>query len=706
MNISIYKNAKDNFSQETTSVADFLNGIKFGTWREQIEEIRAEPDKKKRTALKELLPCITASGTFTSRKESALTSHSGFICIDIDGYSDKTLLLSDPHTYALFKSASGNGLAVLVRVSGSKHKDSFRWLQSYYFNTYGVVIDPAPSNPASLRYVSHDSEIFINEKSKVARTLIEGKQPKTLSIVISNDKIGNYVQAIVSRSISIASTYNEYLNLSFALVSGFGENGRAYFHSLCSVDAKYDSRHADRQYDIAIKRGKTGVTVGTFYYLLKQAGIQLEPDHKSTALVAMAKKHGRDKESVKKQLVEINGISPENANQFVNEGYERSDVDIKSVTRDPENLIEALIEFMNQNHALRRNLLTGSVEEGAIELKRDRLNTIYLRSRMFFNTKDVNRDLIESIIWSENTPSYNPITEYIEKNSWRKSTGNVQAIMATINSDTPGGGKFLLRWLLGIIAVYKGEPVPYVLSLVGPGGTGKTEWFRRLLPAALQIYYGESRLDAGKDDELLMCQKLILMDDEMGGKSKQDAKRMNNLTSKSIFSLRAPYGRQNENFKRLALLCGTSNETDIITDRTGNRRILVLEVNSINHEEYNEIDKDELFMELYRLYEAGETWKMNEEERGQLTLTSKQFETINQEAEILQSLFYPATEGGAGLPVEMMATEIKGYIEAQTTHRIMSLKYFGIELKKYFGPGTRTKKGHFYSVIKKQTHTL
>ena len=85
-------------------------------------------------------------------------------------------------------------------------------------------------------------------------------------------------------------------------------------------------------------------------------------------------------------------------------------------------------------------------------------------------------------------------------------------------------------------------------------------------------------MDAGKDDDLLMTQKLIVMNDEMGGKSKQDEKRFKELTSKAIFSLRAPYARNNEDFKRLAVLCGTSNDKEVINDPTGNTRILPVEV--------------------------------------------------------------------------------------------------------------------------------
>ena len=61
-----------------------------------------------------------------------------------------------------------------------------------------------------------------------------------------------------------------------------------------------------------------------------------------------------------------------------------------------------------------------------------------------------------------------------------------------------------------------------ILVLCGDQGIGKTNFFRNLLPAELRSYYGESKLDAGKDDEILMCKKIILCDDEFGGKSKQE----------------------------------------------------------------------------------------------------------------------------------------------------------------------------------------
>jgi len=324
------------------------------------------------------------------------------------------------------------------------------------------------------------------------------------------------------------------------------------------------------------------------------------------------------------------------------------------------------------------------IEEFGTEVTREKMNTIYLRARMFFNTKDVSKDLIESIIFSENTPEFNPITEYIEKNISRKSSGNIDALCKSIRSNTEMKNVFIRKWLLSIIAAYEGNPIRSVLALVGGQNSGKTEWFRRLLPNDLKKYYAESKLDNGKDDDILMCQKLIVMDDEMGGKSKQDEKRFKELTSKSVFSLRAPYARYNEDFKRLAVLCGTSNDPQLINDPTGNTRILPIDVLSIDHELYNSIDKNELFMEIYRAYQSNEEWKLNKEELDQLNNVGKDFEQTPYERELILK-FFKKPEGGDGYPEWLTATEIKDVIELNTRQKIMSMKKFGSELRNVFG---------------------
>lgn len=682
------------YATEHISIPDFLNFVKYGKWKHLIEPIRTEPDKDRRSALKRNIPSLTISGVFEERKEDNLLQHSGFICIDIDHFTDKTQLLTDQYTYALMKSASGGGLAVIVKIDGEKHKESFKWLQNYYFKFFGIVVDSAPSNVASLRFVSYDPEIYVNEKSKKAKTLsLAPKKQKSLPIVLPQNRVADLVRECVDAGKDLAPDYEKYRNLGFALADGFGEDGRIYFHSLCSVNDKYDSRHADKQYNECLKNRKSGITVGSFYFALKDAGIVIENENqKYVQLATIGKKSKRSKEGVINQLVQIEGIDETQAAKLVDEVYRRDDVSLTTALGDPEKLIESLVEWMNQNHPIRKNAITKMIEEKGSDVSRERMNTIYLRARMFFNTKDVSKDLIESIIFSENTPEFNPIAEYIEKNSHRKSTGNIDQICKSIRSNTEMKNVFIRKWLLSIIASYEGYPVRSVLSLVGGQNSGKTEWFRRLLPVNLKKYYAESKLDNGKDDDILMCQKLIVMDDEMGGKSKQDEKRFKELTSKSVFSLRAPYARYNEDYKRLALLCGTSNDPQLINDPTGNTRILPVEVLSIDHELFNSIDKDELFMEIYRAFESGEEWQLTKEELLGLNDVGKDFEQTPYERELILNFF--RSNDGNGYAEYLSATQIKDIIELNSKQRILNMKKFGSELRGLFGvPKSKRVKG-------------
>jgi hypothetical protein len=697
-NISLFKRlpekGKPHMADEQTTISDFLSAVKFGKWKDQVEAIRKIEDKKVRDQMKKNLHCVTISGTFRERKAELIINHSGFLSIDIDGYTDRTELQDDPYTYALFGSASGRGLVVIVRINGDKHKESFRWVQDYYYKRFGIAIDPAPSSVASLRFASFDHDLYINEKAKKAQTKSEPKSaPQALPIVLPEGIVAEMCAEVQRLGIDIAPDYITYFRLGCAIANGFGEAGRSMFHALCQPSPKYISTQADKKYNECLRVGAASkISVGTLYYLLKQNGIhppKREQSQRAVQVAAMGKRAGRAPEAIAEQLVQLEGLGKEQAEKLVSEVMSRDDIDLKRVSNNPENLIEGLMEFLKTNHPIRRNVITGKLEEVGNEVSKERLNTIFLRARAVFDTKDVTFDLIERIIFSDFTNDFNPIREYIYRNRHRNSSGNIQALADTVKTDTEHHSMFVKRWVIGWVAALDGHPVRSVLTLVGGQNTGKTEWFRRLPPSALRKYYAESKLDAGKDDEILMCQKLWVMDDEMGGKSKQDEKRFKELTSKSTFSLRAPYGRHNEDYKRLAVLCGTSNDEAVLNDPTGNTRILPIRVISIDHEAYNAIDKDELFMEAVRLYESGEPWQLSREELACLDGIGQIFETTPFERELILQFFKPISEGG--YTEYLTSTQIKDHIEANTKQRVMAFKRFGQELRNLFGPPVMKK---------------
>jgi len=122
-NTTIFRNIKETDTPFYVNIDKILDRIKEGKSKDLVKSIRKETDKTKRNELKKNLPAICFSGTFTNRKDTSIIEHSGFICLDFDGYEKRKNMMSakqkiskDKYTYSVFVSPSGNGLKVLVKI--------------------------------------------------------------------------------------------------------------------------------------------------------------------------------------------------------------------------------------------------------------------------------------------------------------------------------------------------------------------------------------------------------------------------------------------------------------------------------------------------------------------------------------------------------------------------------------------------------------
>lgn len=160
--------AKDNPFYKDIGIA--LQRIRQGKSRELIEKIRSSKDPKERAKLKTQLPCVLFSGVFTLRKDSAMVSHSGFICLDfdhIDVATVKPIIAMDDHVYACWVSPSGDGLKALVQITNpERHRDHFNALAKYFDKKYSLLPDISGKNESRACFESYDPEIVINETSE------------------------------------------------------------------------------------------------------------------------------------------------------------------------------------------------------------------------------------------------------------------------------------------------------------------------------------------------------------------------------------------------------------------------------------------------------------------------------------------------------------------------------------------------------------
>jgi predicted P-loop ATPase len=584
-------------------------------------------------------------------------------------------------------SVSGNGLAALVKIEPERHLDAFNGLKQYYFRNYGQLIDQSCKNVSRLRFLSYDPLLYVNEQSKTFKEYPKKEaKPKQVHTVLTGNEFDELIDRICRGGYDLTEgAYKNYLDIGFALASEFGERGREYFHAVAGQNSKYDHIKADKQFTYCLRdTGQIKIGIATFYYYAKQAGVELKSQQavKLENIAKMAKKQGRAQESVV-EIARLSGLDIDKATETAAAVFE-ANVSLQLTGQTPVALCQL---YLSNNHQLHYNTITADIEDRSVLFnKRPKilddmaLNTMYLRFSELTDNK-ISFEFFCRVIYSEMTRYYNPFEDFLKANeSVQRSQSLIDELAACIETTTPHVAKYLTHWGVGMIASVYGHTSPLVLVLAGERqNTGKTEFFRRILPKPLANYYAESKLDGGKDDDILLTKKLIIMDDEFGGKSKFEAKRFKELTSKASFSIRLPYGRTHRDLKRLAVLAGTTNDLGLISDPTGNRRILPINVLAIDHARYNSIDKTALFMAFNDLYQAGFNWHLSSEDILQLNENSSEFNAINFEAELINQYFRVPQNGDYS--DYLTNTELKIYLEVNSQQRIFDTRKLGMEMK-------------------------
>ena len=689
--VSVFANNKAVTPSQTSDLNTLLMNIKDGRWQDQVLAYRTGKGTK------DNLPAFTTSGEFKQRKKEHLIEHSGYIAIDIDANDNPNIkegiakLREDPALYAMFVSVGGQGYCAIFPIDPNRHLDAYLALEKRLADRYELICDKACKDVARLRFVSYDPDLYQAAK-KIPRFKDYLPKPSApmRSQYVGNESDSNYMLSqIISRGINLCEGYHDWYRVGCAIINKYKDSpeGRAMFHALSSVSAKYDSRKCDSKYDELLKSTRGEITFATLVYMAKCAGVDVQTletkriekqalVNRSRVGVAGGFKSTDDaRNETIAYLTEVEGL--EDVEERVTQAFALQEKDVEKPSADE--MLDALKTFI-AGFNIKMNEVTRNYEKAGEPLTDRELNTIYLQAVHAYGSK-VKKQLVLDIIDSENTARYNPFVDFFAANASKQPKGVIDELLDCIesnNHDIFYIANFLRKWLLSIIGSMHYDYSVICLVLTGAQGIGKTNFFRKLLPDELQGYYAETKLDAGKDDEIMMCKKIILCDDEFGGKSKQEAKKFKELSSRKTFTIRKPYGKVHEELRRLAVLCGTSNESEIINDPTGNRRIIPIDVIKIDWEKYEAIDKTELFIELYNEWRANpQGWYLSGQDIAVLNQNTMGNEQPSLERELIVKYFEPPSQSCTNW---MTTSAIKVYID-MNSRQSMSLHKLGLQLR-------------------------
>ena len=274
-----------------------IAGIKTGTWREEIEPIRAAHaagDSDTVAKLKkDRLPGILFSGRFSRRANDAVVQRSKLTCADIDDPGEPIDALAaklgtDPHVVLVFRSPTGRGLKVVLRCDPNRPQiESFWAAERHLASHYGVPVDQACKDVARMCFVSWDPHLIENPdavpltyEDLPQRAVAQGNGLDLRSDAPKTD--ANQMRDLL-RCIPPRPPYPDWLKIASAVWSVLPkEEG-------CEVLREWSPEEQPGEYEAKWQHRLDRITVGTLYFFAGQH--EWQPPKKAALVASTADAH-------------------------------------------------------------------------------------------------------------------------------------------------------------------------------------------------------------------------------------------------------------------------------------------------------------------------------------------------------------------------------------------------------------------------------
>ena len=318
--------------------------------------------------------------------------------------------------------------------------------------------------------------------------------------------------------------------------------------------------------------------------------------------------------------------------------------------------------------------------------------------------KDV-RNYLESDLLS----TYNPVENFLFKcmGKW-DGKDHIRALARTVPTDNPHWEDWFYTWFLAMVDQWRsyshrkyGNSVAPLL--ISKQGYNKSTFCRSLVPPELQWGYNDNLVLSEKRQVLqAMCQSLVINLDEFNQISPQVQQGfLKNIIQLPSVKMKPPYGSHVQEFPRMASFIATSNMEDILSDPSGNRRFLGVELTG-PIDVSQRPNYEQLYAQALSALRAGEKTYFDAEQTRLIMANNRKFEVVSPVDQYFD-LYFDLThnaEQGEYLTAAEIFQELKSHIGSSL--KLNSLIAFGRKLsqmptihRKRFNDGMR------YLVVRK-----
>jgi predicted P-loop ATPase len=233
--------------------------------------------------------------------------------------------------------------------------------------------------------------------------------------------------------------------------------------------------------------------------------------------------------------------------------------------------------------------------------------------------------------------------------------------------------------------------------LIGPQGYRKSTFCRILLPPELRFGYTDSLDFSSKRDAERYLGRFFLVNlDEFDQISVNQQAFLKHLLQKPSASIRKPYGTSILEVRRYASFIATSNHKDLLSDLSGNRRFICVEVTAPIDTNVS-VNYNQLYAQAFHAVMHGERYWLDDAEEAMLKESNEEFRQVTPLEHLLMSRFSMASPK-VGDGEWLMTIEVFNRIQEGTRDKlpIGKLNHLGRLLKKWNVPNKRTEKGSLY----------
>ena len=556
----------------------------------------------------------------------------------------KAKIIADPHTLMSYITMSGNGLRVIftyeiapefsgipkdeeeVKKFEAYYQQAFYAGNAYYEKLLGAKADMQCKNITRLSGLAHDPEVFLRPQSEVTPFTAE-EISTAATAYVKQSKEDKQMQRI-----------------------------QTYFDTLIAPQ---------------LAKAKIEFRSGSHNDYVMRVGYKLAERRfsKKVALRWAMQKFGKDYPNTEQVINSCFANASPHGKQG---GGGDSRGDSKTAT------VEEIKSFLDGHISLRFNEITFRVEYEIPADNTDAHRFIPVNDRivnsLWSQMSTITRVNIQDmyrVIESDYVPVFNPFKAYLNNlcksvksvgvQDKKQSVGENDYIRELAQTVRVKGGEqeqmlwhlYLKKWLVGMVASWISDDVVnnVILVLIGEQGAYKTTWFNYLLPPPLkQYFYTKTNANRmSKDDILTLAQYALVCCEELDTMRPAELNQLKAAVTMPSIDERAAYAHYHEHRKHIASFCGTGNNTQFLSDPTGNRRWLPFEVESIVSPRDHPFHYEGIYSQALALYKSGFQYWFSKEEIQELNRHNRQFETPHLERELVSLYFRVPKEGENGM---------------------------------------------------------